>query len=196
MERDDTDDSRFTIERLDLVPRSRLDGNKRRLVLKVMDAVFSTIDQRLQDLRQLIDKNQRDLRKCTSRTTRYKEILETYGAATRNEDLTSVVKYYFALARSDKLFLAQPYHYSQTNIPSMRPYEDFQTNESKEDRRQLEDNVAWLTSYRTVKNHNQNSQDKNHFQLYGLQKINRLELESRAGQENLEILRRKRVRND
>lgn len=193
MERDDTDDSRFTIERLDLVPRSRLDGNKRKLVFKVMDAVFATMDQRLDDLQTLIEKNKKDVRKCNNRIDRYKEIIETYGAASKQEDLTSVVKYYFALAKSDKLFLAQPSHPSHLESPLIKPLVDLQAVNCKDERKKLEEDVAWLTSYRTVSHFYKNSRERENFQLYGLQKINRLELESRAGQENLEILRRKRV---
>jgi hypothetical protein len=151
MDRDSTDDSRFTVERLDLVPRTRLDGDKRRIILKVMEAIFATMDQRLDNVQELIHKNQRDLRKCWSRAERYKEIIETYQEASKKEDLTSVVKYYFALAKSDKLFLAQPEPYLDGYSGSRRPYdENFQTDRSKEERKQLEEDVAWLTSYKAV----------------------------------------------
>jgi hypothetical protein len=150
MERDYSDDSRFTIERLDLVPKARLHGDRRRLVLRVMDAVFHTIDQRLYDLTLLIEKNKKDLRKCASRTERYKEIIQTYEEAFQKEDLTSVVKYYFALAKSDKLFTTQRDTFAGVNAASLREYDGYQEARYKDERRSLEEDVAWLNSYRTV----------------------------------------------
>lgn len=151
MERDDTDDSRFTVERLDVVPRGRLDKDHRRLVLRVMDAILDAMDERLVLVEQLADKNKRDLKKCAVRADRYKEILDTYGTAKQNEDLTSVVKYYFALAKSDKLFLAQQEHRETRSPPTRNAFdEEYQTEKLLEDKRPLDSDAAWLASYKNV----------------------------------------------
>lgn len=151
MEIDDTDDSRFTVEKMDFMIEDKLPLDRRKLVSGVMDAICGSLDERLNALKELIAKNKRDVRKCTTRIDRYREIVETYDDANQSDDLTSIIKYYFALAKSDKHSKAQ--EGLSIDKPSTSPIEyerTFHTTRSKNERKQLDDDIQWLTTYGTV----------------------------------------------
>lgn len=151
MERDDTDDSRFTIEKLDVKVQGKTVFDHNRLISDIMNAVCFALDERLKKLEELVEKNKRDLRKCFHRTERYKEIIENYGDAEHSDDLTSVIKYYFALAKCDKLEQAKQQTAFERQMSSPLEYEmAYVTSMSKAERRQLEDDVNWLTTHKSV----------------------------------------------
>lgn len=148
---DDTDDSRFTVEKMEVMLDCRDHVDKRLIVLGVMDAVCGSLDERLERLEDIIEKNKRDVRKCQHRVERYREIIENYGEVKQSEDLTSVIKYYFALAKSDKYPKAKEELSVEKRSLSPLDYErTFHTTRSKEERQQLEEDIQWLANYGTV----------------------------------------------
>lgn len=152
MERDDTDDSRFTIEKLEMKVNEKKVSGHNRLISDIMDAVCFALDERLKKLEDLVEKNKRDLRKCHHRFEKYKDIIENYGEAELTDSLSSVIRYYFALAKCDKLDLEKRQTPFEGHKSPKLEYEmAYVKSAGKAEQEVLENEANWLTSYKTVR---------------------------------------------
>lgn len=199
-------DSNTAIDDSDAEANDEMQDNfgkvEKRAIEALLDGVLEQMAFRLDSVAGQIGRNKKRLRKCQKHFEVCKEVIETYQRSAETQNLTDVMRFYFALAKANKLEVVENSESKAageetdqtTTLPPDRTISNINVSKQTDDFFNKENKESKPPRVKVVSGHEkEKSPQKKDFQLLGLQKINKLELESKASKMNLELLKRRKV---